>query len=145
MCVVETAEITSAILQNILNVKKTENQIEAYNNQAKALSDNAAMERQAGLEEARKIRLKTILQMGNTQAKSAAGNIVSNSGTALDVLDTTKMNGDIEALSVVKNSEIRAKKYISQSDLYLKKARMTKENMLFNLVSDAVYETKNLF
>ena len=117
MCVVETAEITSAILQNILNVKKTENQIEAYNNQAKALSDNAAMERQAGLEEARKIRLKTILQMGNTQAKSAAGNIVSNSG------DPQK------EVPVV----------------YLKKARMTKENMLFNLVSDAVYETKNLF
>ncbi len=144
MCVIEAIDIASSVLSTAVNIKKAKDQTGAMVQQAQVLRDNAAIERQTGLEEARKIKLKSILKMGEVKAQSAAGNIATSSGTTLNAIDTEKLNGDMEALSTVKRSERNAKKYISQSDLLLKKARMNNENMYLNAATGMLSLTGKL-
>ncbi len=137
MCVdpataINLAVTATSVVSAVANAQSQDNESSLLRKQAQNAKNEAAVERQEGLEEARKTRLKAILQMGDTKTQLAAGNIATTAGTALNALDTDKLNGDIEALSTIKSSENRAKKYLSQADLYYEKASLSNGLSIFN-------------
>ena len=79
--------------------------------EAKQAEKDAAYERQEGIEQARKERLNSILNMGAKKAAFAASNIAVSSQTALNAVDDEKLNGELSALTTLKTSERRAQSY----------------------------------
>ncbi len=76
---------------------------------------NANMERQAGLEEQRRQRLKTAQIIGQQKAGMAASGLMLNDGTPLDVMSDSAEMGELDALMLGYNSEKRARGYLTQS------------------------------
>lgn len=83
---------------------------------AEIAKKNAAQERQAGLEESRLQRMKTISAIGQQQASLAANNIDVSEGTALDVISDTAMFGELDALTTQANYEKKALAYEQQAN-----------------------------
>lgn len=134
------AEIALKILKSVLEIKKAfdekreaEYQTEILRTEARQAKAQATEERQSGIEEARRIRLKSILNMSETKTDIASGNINLFSSTALNLLSDDKLNGELDALVTLKNSESKAKSYIRQSQKYYKDAALK------------VHQTKNKF
>lgn len=84
-------------------------------NNAKIANQNAADERQSGLEEARLQRMKTLSAIGSQQAAMAANGIDITSGTALDTIEDTATAGELDALMTMYNSERTAINYEQQA------------------------------
>jgi len=93
--------------------------------QAEKAKKDAAYERQTGIEEARNQRLQAILNMGEEKTNIAAGNISNNSQTALNILDDSKLNGELDALTTLKKSDKRANDIMFNSDNYYSAAALT--------------------
>lgn len=134
------AEIALKILKSVLEIKKAfdekreaEYQTEILRTEAREAKAQATEERQSGIEEARRTRLKSILNMSETKTDIASGNINLFSSTALNLVSDDKLNGELDALVTLKNSESRAKGYIRQSQKYYKDAALK------------VHQTKNKF
>ena len=89
----------------------------ARQNQRIAL-ENAAMERQEGLEEARKQRIATLQQIGKQQTELAANGVDVGYGTSLDIIEDTAMLGELDALTIEYNSEKRARNFDMQAYNY---------------------------
>ena len=107
------------------DIKEANQKIDYMRKQAKNAEDKASYVRQKGIEDARDKKLKSILEMGDTSTNIAAGNIALTSGTAINVLDSQKMNGEIEASSVLESANRRADDYMFQAQDYYNNAQLT--------------------
>lgn len=90
----------------------------AYNYQAQVAEqnrqialNNAAMERQSGLEEARRQRIATLQAVGKQQVSLAANGVDVGYGTSLDIIEDTSMLGELDALMIEYDSEKKARNY----------------------------------
>lgn len=93
-------------------------QAAAYNYNAKVAEENrkiamnnAAMERQLGLEEARRQRISTLQAIGKQEVALAANGVDVGYGTSLDLIEDTAMLGELDALTIEYNSEKKARNY----------------------------------
>ncbi len=151
MCTVEMALIGAfTALQTVKNIQNTnyDNVRTKYKNQilslnAKQSLANAAYERQEGIEQARQKKLNYILNMGKEASKFAAGNIALSSQTAINAIDDYKLNGELDALNTIKNSEKRAQSYERQAQQYYQNAalntfnnKLNRKNNLFSIGSN---------
>lgn len=85
-------------------------------NNAEISKQNAALERQAGIEEARLQRIKTLQTIGAQKTAFAANNLDFTGGTPLDVISDTAQFGELDALMIEYNSEKKALAYEQQSN-----------------------------
>ena len=83
--------------------------------QAEQAKEKAGQERQEGIEEARNKRLQAILNMGDEKVLTDGGNIALSSQTTINQLDNIKLNGELEALTTLKNADNRAQSYEQQA------------------------------
>ena len=95
--------------------RQYEYQAQVAQTNQKIAENNAAMERQTGLEEARKQRLKTLQAIGTQQTSLAANGIDIGYGTSLDLIEDTAMNGELDALTIQYNAEKNARNYETQA------------------------------
>lgn len=93
-------------------------QAELNKRNAQIAEENAAVERQGGIEDARLQRIKTIQAIGSQQSALAANGIDVTSGTSLDVIEDTAAMGELDALNILTQSERNARNYLTQSDNY---------------------------
>ena len=140
MDIYKILDVVIKVLKSALEIKKAvdekkeaEYQTELLRTEASQAKAQAIEERQSGIEEARRTRLKSILNMSETKTDIASGNINLFSSTSLNLLSDEKLNGELDALVTLKNSETRAKSYMNQSQKYYKDAALN------------VYKTKNKF
>ena len=82
----------------------------ARENQRIAMN-NAAMTRQEGIEEARRQRIATLQEVGKQQTELAANGVEVGYGSSLDIIESTQMLGELDALTIEYNSEKRARNY----------------------------------
>lgn len=101
-------------------------QAEIYNRNAQIANQNAANERQLGLEEARKIRLQTRAKIGQQKAAMAANGIDIYQGTPVDLTADTASMGELDALTSMYNSEMRAINYENKSGDFSSSATMSR-------------------
>ena len=124
--------------------KEAKYQTDILRQEAKQAKEDAADTRQQGLEEARKIRLKAILNMSEIKSHIASGNILLSSSTALNLVSDEKLNGEIDALVSINSAERTAENYIRQSQKYYQNAALlsaNSKNKLVNSVSHSVLDT----
>ena len=114
---------TSIVSAN--NTKKVnEYQARVAQDNAKIAEENAKNERQSGLEEARRQRIKTIQTIGAQQTAMAANGIDIASGSALDTVSDTAQTGELDALMLQYNSERQAFNYEMQSNNFTNQANL---------------------
>ena len=104
---------------------ESEYQTELYTKQAEKAEKDAAYVRQEGREEARRKRLQSILNMGEEKTSLAAGNIGLSSQMAINIVDDEKLNGELDALTTLKDSEREAQKYMDRAEQYYAQAGLT--------------------
>ena len=85
---------------------------------AKIAQENAAMERQQGIEEARLQRIKASQVIGSQKTAMAANGVDITQGTALDVIEDTAAMGELDALQTRYNYERKAQAYEVQAGNY---------------------------
>lgn len=110
-------------------------QIDILRHDAKQSLQDAADERQSGLEESRRKRLQSILNMEKEKANIAAGNIALSSSTARNIISDEKEKGELDALLTINSSEKSAQNYTRQSKKYYQNASLLSaksKNKLFN-------------
>lgn len=93
-------------------------QAQVDRNNAKIAQENANQERQAGLEDARLQRIKTLQNIGVQKSALAANNLDVTEGTPLDMLEDTAVMGELDALNIQHNAERRALNYEQQAYNY---------------------------
>ena len=91
---------------------------------AKIAQNNAATERQTGIEESRLQRMKTIQTVGAQQAAMAANGMDVTSGTSLDIIQDTSAMGELDALQIRTNYERKALAYEQQANNFNNEAQM---------------------
>lgn len=149
MCTLTAAAVTIAAANFGLKIKEafeakgeSDYQKNILMNQAKQAQNDAAYERQEGIEESRRKKLQSILKMGDEKAAMASGNIALSSSTALNVVDNEKMSGELDSLSILKSSEKSAKNYMRQSRKYYEQASLTsfrgKKNFVNSLLGSTI-------
>ena len=97
--------------------------------EAKQAKEDAADERQQGLDEARRIRLKSILNMSEMKSDIASNNILLSSKTALNLVTDEKLNVELDALVTLQNSERTAENYLRQSQKYYQNSSIIKKQV----------------
>lgn len=112
------AGIAGTALGAVGSYQQGKAQAAAYSYQAKVAEENrklalqnAAMERQTGLEEARRQRIATLQAIGKQEVALAANGVDVGYGTSLDLIEDTAMLGELDALTIEYNSEKRARNY----------------------------------
>ena len=111
--------------------------------QAKQARENAARERQEGIEEARNRRLQAILNMGDEKVAFATSNISLNSLTAINQTDNLKLNGELDALTTLKNANNRAEAYTRQADSIYSNYALGKYKAKRNFQKGMINEIQN--
>ena len=99
-------------------------QAQMNENNAKIAQQNAANERQSGLEEARLQRMKTLQAIGTQQTGLAANGIDVTQGTALDTIEDTATMGELDALMTTYNSERAALNFEQQANNFSNQANL---------------------
>ncbi len=129
MCVLEIAGGVLAVsgllkeYQQINYQKKLGNyQAALMLSQGKQAEQEAAYQRQEGIEEARRQKLNAILKMGDKKTAIAGSHIALSSQTALNAVEDEKINGELNALTTLKKSEHSAQAYIERANDYYRNA-----------------------
>jgi hypothetical protein len=127
------ATIASTAVSVTSSIQQSNNQQAMYNyqakvneNNAKIANENAAQERQSGLEEARQQRIKTLQAIGSQQVAMAGNGIDITSGTALDTIEDTAQYGELDALMTQYNAERTALNYEQQASNFNNQANLDK-------------------
>lgn len=159
MCVIETLNIVSDVISIVGGIRKVQVQhaVGKYNvqqsiNQAKIAEKNAAYERQEGIDNARKEKLKLIQVIGNIKSSTAAGNILTGSDMTLNMINGEKELSDFNALDIINKSERRAENYLDKANMYYNNASLislkTKHNFangLLSIFSNNLYDSVDSF
>lgn len=120
-------EAASAVIewQEISNSKKEARyKAESLVKEAQIAEEQAGVERQEGIEEARQKRLQAILNMGEVKTATAAGNIAISSQSTLNLLDTEKLNGELDALSTISEANKASDSYLQKADKLYSQAQL---------------------
>ncbi len=136
MCTVSTIAtaaatlVAAAVSAQQIQTQRTvaKYQVRQMEEQAERNKKNAEKQRNDGLEEARNKRLQSILRMGDSKAKMAAGNLASSSVTLLNVNEQQKLNGELEALNVLEDAEYNAENSEFQAEKLYTNAALTSYN-----------------
>lgn len=99
-------------------------QAEVDKRNAVVAQENANMERQAGIEEQRRQRLKTAQVIGQQKVAMAANGLDINSGTAADLLKDTAELGELDALMIGYDAERRARNHGVQGSNFMSQATL---------------------
>lgn len=142
--VVDTVRVAVEVKKAVENKKEAKYQNELIKTEAKQARQEASYERQEGIEEARRKKLRSILSMGETQAELASGNIALSSATALNIYEDEKQNGELDALMTLNSSEKRAEKYMQQSQKYYANAALNSFNAKNSFVNSLFGSTLTL-
>lgn len=123
--------LASAAISIPTSIQQGRNAQAMYNYQAKVAKKNADIaqqnadqERQAGLEDARWQRIKTLQTIGAQQVAMAGNGIDITSGTALDTIEDTAQMGELDALMIQYNSERAAQNYEQQANNFNNQANL---------------------
>lgn len=138
MCVYEVADVVRGAIEIFRAVEiyqevqatKTQGKMDAGSllKEAETAKKQAAVEKQEGVEEARRQKLSSILNMAQEKTLFASNNIATSSQTALNVLSDEKLNGELTALNTIKKADERSDKYIEMANDYYKKASLVSFN-----------------
>ncbi len=122
MCVVEAIQSSSLVARTAFQIQSARAEKKAglfasqqIIQQAKISERNAAIERQEGIENARKERLKAIQNMASVKTNVAAGNILTSSASSLALIDDEKTKGDLNAVDILNDSEKRSQAYLDSA------------------------------
>jgi len=116
--------VTSSIQQGKAQEAYQNYQAEVAKQNAEIAQDNAALERQQGIEEARLQRMKAIQAVGSQQTAMAANGVDVTQGTALDVIEDTAAMGELDALQTRYNYERKALQYEQQASNFQNQANL---------------------
>lgn len=154
MCIFEAIDIASTVINMAATVvevksayeekKSAEHQTEVLVSQAKKAERNAAIERQEGIEEARRKKLNAILNMSEQKASIAASNLATSSQTSLNLIDDEKLNGELEALTTIKEAEHRYDSYLDSASKYYNEASLQSFNSKMSFHKKMVGSFKGL-
>ena len=128
---------------------EAEYKAESLMKEANIVKEKAGIERQEGIEEAREKRLQSILKMGAIKTNTAAGNISVFSQNTLNLLEDEKLNGELEALNILEDSQKSSNSYMNKYDKLYSQAQLqsnyAKDNLayfkLFNKTSSNLFKT----
>lgn len=95
--------------------KEGEAAYEAHQYNAKVARENAKVARDQGAEEERRVRVQGRKVLGDIRANYGASGITG--GSALDVLADSAANAEMDALTVRRNSEIRAYQFDQEAEM----------------------------
>jgi len=125
------ASIAGTALGAVSSYQQGKAQAAAYTYNAKVAEENrkialnnAAMERQTGLEEARRQRISTLQAIGKQEVALAANGVDVSYGTSLDLIEDTAMLGELDALTIEYNSEKKALNYEIEAQNYANEANL---------------------
>ena len=137
---------TAITLSQISAQKKAaEFQMEQSKKEAKKLEMEAAYERQEGIEDARRQKINSILNMTDSKAKLAGSNIAMSSGLVLNLEDDAKVNSELDALTTQKNSERKARNILDRRDGLYANAALTGFNSRLNTRNSYLQLGSSLF
>lgn len=125
------AGIVGGVVSGVSSYQQGKSQQAMYNyqaqideNNAKIAEQNAAEERQTGIEEARLQRIKTLQAIGEQQTAMAANGMDVTQGTSLDIISDTAAMGELDALQIEHNYEKRALQYERQAGNYINQSNL---------------------
>ena len=116
--------VTSAIQSSKAQQAQYNYQAQVAKENAKIAEQNAATERQQGIEEARLQRMKTIQAVGSQKTAMAANGVDITQGTALDVIEDTATMGELDALQTRYNYERKALSYEATANNFTNQANL---------------------
>ena len=116
--------VTSSVQESNAAKAQAEYQARVQRENAKIAEENAAIERQQGIEEERMQRLKTARQVASQKTAMAANGIDISQGTALDVIEDTATMGELDALQTRYNYERQAIAYEAQANNFNNQANL---------------------
>jgi hypothetical protein len=91
---------------------------------AKIAQENANVQRQQGIEEARLQRIKAASTIGAQKTAMAANGVDITQGTAVDVISDTAAMGELDALQTQYNYEMKARGYEAQAGNFQNQANL---------------------
>ena len=107
------------------NAKETNLVIKNQITMAERAKADAAYERQEGIEESRKKRLDAIRNMAEIESSVAANGLSTNSQTSLLLYEDEEEEGELDALDILKDSELASKKHMEAYSDYYSQAKLT--------------------
>lgn len=116
--------VTSSVQQSNAAKAQAEYQARVNRENAKIAEQNAAIERQQGIEEERMQRLKTARAVGAQKTAMAANGVDITQGTALDVIEDTATMGELDALQTRYNYERQALAYEANANNFNNQANL---------------------
>lgn len=116
--------VISSIQQGKAQKAQYDYQAAVERQNAKIANQNAARERQQGIEESRLQRLKAQQNVASQTSAMAANGIDVTQGTPVDVLGDTAMWGEMDALNILANSESRAQAFEQQASNFRNQSRL---------------------
>ncbi|MDD3238224.1 MAG: hypothetical protein PHV37_09035 [Candidatus Gastranaerophilales bacterium] len=119
-----TLGVVSSVEQGKAQQAQYDYQTQVAANNAKIAENNAAAQRQQGIEESRMQRIKTMQAVGSQQAAMAANGLDVTQGTPLDVIEDTAAMGELDALNTQYNYEEKARAYYQKSNNFTNQAAM---------------------
>lgn len=121
-----TIGVISSVQQGKAAQAQADYQAKVAERNQRIAQNNAAMERQTGLEEARRQRMKTMQAISSQQAGLAANGVDIGSNTALDIVEDTAMLGELDALTIQHNAEKNARNYDTQANNFYNDAVLSR-------------------
>lgn len=117
--------VVSSIQQGKAQEAQYEYQAQVQRDNERIANQNATMERQAGIEEARRQRIKTLQMVGAQKSALAANGVDIGVGTSLDTIEDTAMMGELDALMIEKEAETRARNFDIQANNFSNEANLS--------------------
>lgn len=108
-----------------------ESQSEALGYSADVASNNATLALQAGDMNARRQQMLSSQKIGAERAGYGASGIDSGSGSALDVLGSSAMNGELDKLNILHGAQVQAINFENQAAIDRSQADSAKNAGLF--------------
>lgn len=121
-----TLGVIGSIQQGKAQAASYEYQAKVAEQNEKIAKNNAAMERQTGLEEARLQRIKTLQAVGSQKTALAANGVDVSYGSSLDIIEDTAMLGELDALTIQYNAEKSARNYDTKAQNFYNDAILSR-------------------
>lgn len=125
------AGIAGGVVGGVSSYQQGKAQQAQYNYQAKVneenakiAQENANVQRQQGIEEARLQRIKAASTIGSQKTAMAANGVDITQGTAVDVIADTAAIGELDALQTQYNYEMKARGYEAQAGNFQNQANL---------------------
>ncbi len=125
------AGIAGGVVGGVSSYQQGKAQQAQYNYQAKVneenakiAQENANVQRQQGIEEARLQRIKAASTIGSQKTAMAANGVDVTQGTAVDVIADTAAIGELDALQTQYNYEMKARGYEAQAGNFQNQANL---------------------